>query len=517
MSGVWFYAVILSFASGVFLRSFFDIGTAGAVWLLVVSGGLLAVTIRTRDTKTSRDICIAAVVLLGITVGIFRYELKIYLTPASLLQAQVGENITVVGQVVREPEERAKVTHLTVAVLNEKILVQTDRHSPVRYGDTVSVTGKLTEPDSFVTDLGREFDYGSYLKMRGVTYTMAFAEVTVTDITTGNWFLRYLFALKSNYIAALDSVIPEPAVALGKGLILGVKQALGETLETDFRRAGIIHIVVLSGYNIMIMVNFAMLFLAFLLPLRARVVLGICVIGMFAVVVGGGASVVRASIMAAIALLALRYGRRYAIMRALFAAGFVMVWVNPLVLVHDIGFQLSFMATLGLILVAPQFETVLTDGLARIGIKEYFVATVATQIAVLPILLYHMGEFSLVAVVVNILVLPIVPLAMLATFMTGLVALASVSMALPFAYIAYALLTYIMMVATYFAHLPMAAVSVPAFPFVLVVIAYGVLGYWLYRRMVIVTQLPALALPTTLAGWTIERDIETSVLTKKEL
>jgi competence protein ComEC len=278
---------------------------------------------------------------------------------------------------------------------------------------------------------------------------------------------------------------------------------LGDELETAFRRSGIIHIVVLSGYNIMIVVTFVLYVLGWFLPVKARLVAGIISIGVFALVVGLGASVVRASIMAGLGLLALVLGRRYAILRALFVAGAGMLVINPFLLVYDVGFQLSFMATLGLILVAPQFETLLARAPTHIGIKDFFIATVATQIAVLPLLLYHIGEFSLVALIVNMLVLPVVPAAMLATFLAGLVALISTGLALPFAYLAYGILTYIIVIATWFAGLPFAALVIPVFPFFLVPVVYGLVGYILYRRNLILPTTSSLMLLITVDTWEI--------------
>jgi len=148
---------------------------------------------------------------------------------------------------------------------------------------------------------------------------------------------------------SIEAVIPEPQVGLAEGLLLGVKQALGDELEVVFRKTGIIHIVVLSGYNVMLVVIFITYVLSYVLPYRARVPFGILAIVCFAVLVGLSATVVRASIMASLILFARATGRTYAVMRALCFAGVIMVLINPYLLVYDVGFQLSFLATLGLI------------------------------------------------------------------------------------------------------------------------------------------------------------------------
>ena len=513
MSSVWFYTFILSFSSGIFLRSFFVIGWPGMLWVGCLGTGLFLILWRRRSKAQVIGIWIVALCFAGSSLGMFRvaWDERSLVTPSSLA-TKIGENSELIGTVVREPDRRAQSTQLTVLVETEKILVLTDRHTIVRYGDVVTLRGKLTAPQSFVTDLGREFDYPGYLQSKGIHYVMSFGEVEVERSDGGNRIFARILAWKEAYMNAVKAVVPEPEVGLGLGLILGVKQALGDELETAFRQTGVIHIVVLSGYNIMIIVGFVMTILARILPLRLRVIAGIISIVVFALLVGAGASVIRASIMASIALAALALGRRYVMMRALCIAGFIMLLINPLLLVHDVGFQLSFMATLGLILVAPQFEVALLDSLSKIGVKEFLIATLATQVAVLPLLLYHIGEFSVVALVVNVLVLPLVPLAMLATFVAGLVALVSVGMALPFALVAYGFLTYIINVVMWFASLPYAALSVPSFPFILVPLMYACIGYGIFRKFKYDTCLPVYNLPSDVDEWTIE--VET-IATKK--
>ncbi|MCB9810775.1 ComEC/Rec2 family competence protein, partial [Candidatus Nomurabacteria bacterium] len=255
-----------------------------------------------------------------------------------------------------------------------------------------------------------------------------FAEVEVVDHDKGNLVISKLLNFKSAFMDNLEKVIAEPAVGLGEGLLLGVKQALGDELEEAFRKTGIIHIVVLSGYNIMLVVAFVMLVLGYFLSRRWRTVFGILAIISFALLVGLSATVVRASIMASLLLIAQATGRIYLVLRALLVAGFIMLLFNPLLLVYDVGFQLSFMATLGLILLTPQLERLFTKIPNLAGARMFLTATIATQIAVLPLLLYQIGQFSVVSVLVNLLVLPMVPVAMLLTFITGMLGFVSMKL-----------------------------------------------------------------------------------------
>jgi competence protein ComEC len=185
--------------------------------------------------------------------------------------------------------------------------------------------------------------------------------------------------------------------------------------------------------------------------------------------------------MASLLLIVQATGRVYFVLRGLLLAGLVMIILNPFLLVYDVGFQLSFMATLGLILISPHIEYYLNKIPKLYGAKSFLVATLSTQVAVLPLLLYQIGEFSVVAVIVNVLVLPMVPVAMLLTFIMGIVSYFSFTLATIIAYPTYLSLSYIIEMAWWFSRLPFASYVVPAFPLFIVPVAYAAMGYVLWK------------------------------------
>ena len=503
MKGAYFYTAVLCFASGIFVRSFFEIGLPIVLWLMILALGVMVVWRKKSEALFAPYLVVLCFGFIFLALGILRLELTTLLSLPSMLEAKIGKIVELTGIVIREPDVRERSQHLTVKVANETILVTTDRYATVSYGDEITFKGKLELPASFETDFGRTFNYAGYLKARGISYTMSFVDLSTIAINRDSRFLYWLYQNKKKFTQILESNIPEPQVGLGEGLLLGIKQALGSDIEDAFRKTGIIHIVVLSGYNVLLVVTFVMYILAVFLRVRLRAVVGIMAIILFALLVGLSATVIRASIMAILVLVAEAIGRQYAIWRGLFLAGLVMLLINPYLLVYDIGFQLSFMATLGLILIAPQFETSLIKVPTTIGIRGFLLATLATQIAVAPLLLYHMGQFSVVAVIVNVLVLPAVSTAMLLTFLTGIVGGVSAILALPFAYGAYLVLSFIIKIAVWFSTLPFATISVSAFPFYLVPVTYLIMAgvlYWFHRRRLINSDV---ILPADISAWTI--------------
>ena len=508
MQGAFFYSSILAFASGIFVRSFFITGWVVIVWICLVTFVLGLWWFKNRQAKRAPYLLLVVVSSACFTFGLARLELVTTLAPASALVSQIGQKVELTGIVVTEPEVTAKSTRLVVAVAHERVLVSADRYADIRYGDEVTFKGKLAEPEAFGTEFGRTFNYPGYLAVRDIFYTVSFAQVNVVSQHNGNYLLDFLFRIKKVFLESLQTYIPEPEVGLGAGLLLGVKSSLGSELEAAFRTTGIIHIVVLSGANIMLVVLFVMYILSLFLTVRVRAVVGVVTIILFTLLVGFSATVVRASIMATLVMVSLLLGRRYVITRALFFAGGVMLIGNPSLLVYDIGFQLSFMATLGLITVAPQFELYLSGVPAHFKLKEFFLATMSTQIAILPLLLYQIGQFSVVAVLVNMLVLPLVPVAMLTTFITGVLGLVFPTLAGVVGVGAYFTLAYIIQTATWFAALPYAAFMVPAFPFYFVAVAYMLIGFVLYLITIRARPTAAVVDTSSIDNWTVIEEVE---------
>ncbi len=483
MQAALFYGAIFSFVLGIGVQTVASLSLSLVVWVLVL-GFILALVWRRNTLSTQASfVLLGSVALVALSLGLLRTEIASWQFGNSPLADQVGKEITFSGVVMSEPDYRERTVMLYVENESDRVLVTTDRLEEVSYGDKVLVIGRLDAPANFMTDLGREFNYLGYLKAKGVEYRLSFATVSVEEVGYGNWLIARLLSSKQGFINQMQNVVTEPAAGLGSGLLLGVKSALGQDIEEDFRRTGIIHIVVLSGYNVMLVVSFILLVLSFVLPLRLRVWSGLAAIVSFALLVGLSATVVRASIMAGLVLLAHHLGRRYHVMRALFLAGAVMLLVNPYLLLYDIGFQLSFMATLGLVLAIPYFESTMIASDKKLGLKDFFIATVVTQIAVLPLLLYHIGEVSLVAVVVNLLVLPVVPVSMLLTFMAGTVGFLSTALSEVVGYLATLSLNYILWVAKAFAELPFATLIVTKFSVVTVFFMYvSYVLLWLWKQ-----------------------------------
>lgn len=521
MPSIYLYLTGIACGGGILFRTIFDIGVHG-IGLFFLIGVACLIAGLLRGSNTSSVLYMVAIIGMFSALGMARLEYEENrVSPYTALE---GETVALEVRIVQEPEEREMMTHLYVKPVDqrigtERLLITADRFSienqEIQYGDHVQIEGTLKRPKPFMTDTGREFDYVGFLRSKGVQYTMSFAKVTL--VTHEETAIGKLFVGKEAFLSELETAIPPPASGLGAGLLLGVKRALGEHLDSVFREVGIIHIVVLSGYNIMIVIEMFSYLLALVFFPKTRMLLGILGIVIFAILVGFSATVVRASLMAILLLVARGTGNTYAVLRALTFAGVIMLMHQPYLLVHDPGFQLSFLATLGLILFSPLIAERLLFVPEKFGVRGLVTATLGTQIIVLPLLLYHTGMVSLIGVIANMLVLPMVPYAMILTFVTGVAGLLSDTLGIVVGYGTYLLLQYIIVVAEVCARMPLASVTLAQFPLWGMVMAYVCL-VWVYVRLMKGRNIQRIRDEHTKTvneyeGWVIEEEVETN---KKE-
>lgn len=423
----------------------------------------------------------AALLFFFIALGVGRMTLDQRLT-APVLGAP-GQDIVAEGLVVEvRPGEQTVGLEVRTDAYG-RLLVTTDLYPEYRYGDRLRLAGRLERPENFLTASGREFDYVAYLARQEIYYQIFRPRIELLARGEGAKFAGALQSLNQRFITSIEKVLPEPQAGLLAGLILGARRSLDRDLLEDFRRVGLSHMIVLSGYNLTIVAEAIRWSLGFLpLPLYASLGAGGLGVLAFALMAGGGAAVWRATLMALLALVARATGRIYEVGRALLVTVVLLLLWDPVYLVFDLGFQLSILATLGLIYLSPLFITRLRFLPRAWGFREVVASTVAAQLAVLPWLLYATGELSLVALLINPLVLIVVPAIMLSGFIAVVAGLINAALATLPAAVAYALISYQLWLIELFARLPGAAVTLRSFPLVFVLAVYALYFYCYYRH-----------------------------------
>lgn len=469
---MYFFYFVSFFLIGVAFRSFIIGWVQVIVAVVIVLFLFFLFLCFEKVSKPYLAVCLSSMALV---VGIVRYDIQEYVAASHVLDAFIGEQIIVEGIISEEPEVRDKNTRLTVDVnfvgqvpdslapAYTRLIFSASRYSSYLYGDKVRISGILEVPEKIIEDDGGVFDYPSYLSAKGIFYQFKKADIRILSSGHGNKIKEKLLTIKRIFLEKISATFPEPHSALVAGVLLGVKQSLGEDLQNDFRRAGLMHIVVLSGYNITIVAESMLRLLSFLRP-AMRIGAGIGGIVLFAILTGASATIIRASLMAALVLFAKLVRRDYQVARALFLVAFLMVFWNPKSLAFDPSFQLSFLSTLGLMYVSPFFEKPFSSITERFKLRETISSTVSTQIFVLPYIMYSMGEVSIVSLVVNVLVLVFIPATMLFSFMASCIGFLADFLSLPFTFVSYLLLSYELTMVSLFSHLPFASFQVSTFP-----------------------------------------------------
>lgn len=424
----------------------------------------------------SRNKIYILIFLLLITTIIYRGYHALHNPLKDALKEQVGETVSFTGTISTEPLIKDFIqTFVLVTEENHTFRVGADRFGDYEYGDSVKITGKLSAPRNFEGNGGRTFDYINYLGKDDIYYEFKKAVVEMVEKNDGKNIQSILFKIKRKFLDNLALVLGEPHASLAGGLVVGEKAALGKDLIDDFRRSGLIHIVVLSGYNITIIAAMIRRILSFL-PRNAGIILGGVGIILFGMLVGGGATVIRSCIMAIIALSAEFLRKDYNVARALFIAGLFMLVENPLILFYDPSFQLSFLATLGLITLSSPFEKLFPFITEKFGIRSLVASTLATQVFVSPYIFYMMGDLSVIGILVNIIVLPFIPLTMLFVFLAGMLGFVWKFASEIMGWGSHLLLSYELFIVEKSSRLPFAIVSLPAFSIRFVGAVY--LVYW---------------------------------------
>ncbi len=386
-----------------------------------------------------------------------------------------------------------------------KLLVKVDTID-VEYGDRVEFFAKLEKPKEIVNPDGRSFDYASYLSKDEIFYTtnvrvqnssanMQFENGEIFQTIErggGNPVIAGLYKFKHAFIERIDKILPSPHSFLASGLIISGKGSLDKKLQEDFQRVGLIHIVVLSGFNISI-IGEAIVRLFSFLPASLGAICGGFGIVLFSIMTGGGSTVVRSAIMSLIGLYARISGRTNSALTSLVTAGLLMLIWNPRLAIHDPSFQLSFTATLALILYASPIESGLLKLKTKIthrkiiskDLLSLIASTLSTQIFTLPLIIKLSRVVSLIALPVNIVTLPFIPFTMFCVFLTGCMCFIWPTLAAVPAFVSWILLSYELAVVHLGSSFYLSAISLPPIPLYMTIVAYGGLlsfGIFLYIK-----------------------------------
>ena len=365
-----------------------------------------------------RPLLVIGIAILAFGLGAWRAGASNPDPATSVATLVDGQDHEVLGTVLDDPRPREDRLQLVLGDmaaarngvaqrLGDRLLVWLPRGVDAGAGDRLLVTSRV--------ELAEDFDgfaYREYLERQGVGAIARARSATVVAHASGPPAI--LAGLRGALLGGLNDIVPEPEAALGAGILLGVRSAIAPELDDAFAVAGLTHVVAISGWNIAIV---AALVTAAVQPLARRrggrwttAAVAATSVGGYVLLTGASPSVVRAALMAAAMLVARLGGSRAHAASALAFAALIMLLAAPPVL-WDVGFQLSLLATAGLVWFGAPIERRLHRWPG--WIREPVALTLAAQLTTLPVILVNFERLSLIAPIANVLVVPFVPVAML--------------------------------------------------------------------------------------------------------
>jgi competence protein ComEC len=444
-------------------------------WGLLAIGGAAAL-LSVRRQKSLRLI-FGAVLLF--CLGGLRLTLSHPLLTPEHISYYIGltRPLTITGVVSAFPEAGQRQTRLSLKVrsvhlqgetaarpVRGRVLVCADGQIPWSYGDLVEVRGLLQSLYS-PSDSG----YVRHLARQGFHAQMDPASGRRLASRQGPAFSQLLNDVRLAGLRSLNRLFPQPESSLLAGILLGEEGSIPEDVMRAFNQTSTSHVIAISGFNIAILCALSISTLGRMLGARRGAAVSVLAIAAYTILVGASASVVRAAIMAGLAILARWLGRLSDALLGLMATAILMTAFHPGAL-FDIGFQLSFAATLGLIVLAPPLQSAAdgwidrrmdTETARRIvrPLVGVILLTLAAQVMTVPLTAFHFGRLSLISLLANPVILPLQPPLM----MLGGVAMIAAMVWLPagqvLAWVAWPFAALTIRTVEFFAALPLASVT----------------------------------------------------------
>ncbi len=385
--------LLLFFLIGLSLAKWQGVALA-ANWLILLAPAVVAL-------KRRNAVSLFAAIGIGLLLGLWRGGAV--LNRVAVYETIEGRNVVVRGHVRDDPvyDDQGRLDfRIDKISWNGNELPGQMRirgfSNDVRRGDTVQAAGRVLP------------GFGNYQA------AISFAEISVSGRDPST-----VETIRRRFFAAIYSVLPEPHASLGLGFLVGLRSALPENFEDQLRVVGLTHIVVASGYNLTVLVRMSRRLFARRSKYQATAASVALVLG-FLAVTGASPSITRAAVVTLLSLAAWYYGRRFhpfliILLGAALTAGF-----DPLYIWHDLGWWLSFLAFTGVLVLAPLITRRIWGERQPPLLMQVAVETTAAQIMAVPLIVFMFGDLSVVALVANVLVVPLIPFAMLAAFLAGL-------------------------------------------------------------------------------------------------
>ncbi len=481
-----FLTALLFFISGVGLARFFVFNPFIIFLIFLFLSSLVVIFFSKKELRIFLIICAC------FFFGFWRYQVSLPdFNDQEKVYAYNFYSAMIEGRVVNV-DRRINLQKLTIETEKIKlgkesknvsglVLVNTSLFPEVEYGRLVRFSCKLKRPEKL-----EDFDYAAYLSRYDIYITCYSESPRYFDNSFLSWRERsYLLILKfrNRLASGIRQFLPEPQASIMEGMIVGLSQNIPAETKDLFARLGLTHIIAISGSHITLIASLLMSLMLFIGFSRGGAFwFSIAGIFFYTILVGAPASALRAAVMGAILLFGQRIGRVNKSGPAIAFAGAIMLLFNPKLLIFDVGFQLSFLAVLGLIYLYPLILKSFEKWPNWLNLKDMLAMTLAAQIATLPLIVFVFGRFSFLSLPANILILPSSAFLMVYGFISALV-----GALVPFfnsfiGYPSYLVLSYWLLVSNQLIKLDYLNFDFKPGRIAVLIIGYALILFWLYNK-----------------------------------
>lgn len=451
-----FIILVLSFLAGLVIGEFLVIDY---FWLFIIFLTLVFILIVLSRHYHWR---ITLWILLFIFLGLTRYQISLpdfnnqkniyYYNNQAISFTGSVENI---NRKITNQQLMVRAELIDKVPVKGKVLLISSLYPEYQYGDILKINCYLKYPVSY-----NDFDYARYLSKFDIYSLCSYPGLVKTPEHKNNLpyqLFSIIYQVKGRLSRSLDLTVIEPQASVLQAMILGQDSGLPKALAANLSNTGLTHVIAISGMHMAILTVIIMQLAIFCGVRRQKSFwVALLIIIFYVAMVGFLSSAVRGAIMALVFLYAQKIGRLNYSINALLLAAWVMLLLNPKLLLSDVGFQLSFLAVLGILYLLPILENKFKK-LPELGpIKNIILITLAAQIMVQPLLIFYFHKISLVALLANILVLPLVPFLMIWTFLNSVVGVFSIFFGRLMGYVSYLATDYLIIISTWLGELPLA-------------------------------------------------------------
>lgn len=435
--GKIFYFFLFFYLTGIFIGNFYQFNYYFNIFLIS-----LALAFFVSNYKNKKNILVLFIIL-GVVLGNFRISReKNFIAKLNNEKKEFDG----AGLIIEEPKAKKDYQELVVCpFLKEKnkkenckkrFLAFVPKYKKVDFGDLIKIKCNLEIPEN----RGDNFNYQNYLANKKIYYICKNVEIEQGNpkekvrLSSATKVKVEIFKKTQKIRLLLEGKINtlffQPQSGYLAGLLLGGEDRLPEKVAENFRKTGTTHTVAVSGFNITIIAEFLILFsIAIGFWRKQAFLVALFGILFFVIMIGAPSSALRAAIMGGILLWGSAVGRLSRSYFAAIFAGAVMLTFSPLSLFYDAGFQLSFLATLGIIFVYVPLSKKIKIKNDFLELKSLFLVTISAQLGVFGIIIYNFELFSLSSLLVNMIILPLIPAIMLFGFIAVLTSFLSLFLA----------------------------------------------------------------------------------------